>query len=158
VIFAALGTHEQPMDRLVRALDSVAQSDLNEAIVIQSASFHYRPKLCQPRGIMSPTDLDDTMRRASVVITHGGPGMIMAALALGLRPIVVPRDPRFGEHVDAHQMRFARWLKERRPIHVVLDVVDLPTTIAEVRALGRTEASHHGPDQEVIDRLAQIIG
>lgn len=158
MIFAALGTHLQPMDRLVRALDSVALSDPDEPIVIQSASFRYQPQRCQARGIMAHSELDATMRRASVIITHGGPGMIMAALALGRRPIVVPRDPRFGEHVDAHQVRFARWLTERRPVSVVLDVVDLPSAIAEVRALGPAAASYRGPDRKVIDRLAQIIG
>lgn len=158
MIFAALGTHPQPMDRLVRALDSIALSHPDEPILIVSASFRYQPQRCQARGIMSHSDLDATMRRASVVITHGGPGMIMAALALGRRPIVVPRDPRFGEHVDAHQLRFVRWLSGRRPIRVILEMDDLPRAIAEVRAMGPTETSHRGPGREVIDRLAQIIG
>ncbi len=157
MILAALGTHPQPMDRLVRALDSVALSNPDEPIVIVCASFRYRPQWCQARGVMGHTELDATMRAASVVITHGGPGMIMAALAVGRRPIVVPRDPSFGEHIDAHQMRFVRWLSERRPIRFVNEMVDLPNAIAEVRALGPAEASHRGPDRDVIDRLAQII-
>ena len=158
MIFAALGTHPQPMDRLVRALDSIARSSPDEAIVIQSAVFGYQPTRCQILSVIAHAELDARMREASVIITHGGPSLIMAALALGRRPIVVPREPRFGEHVDGHQAQFAVWLAERRPIRVVLDVDDLSGSIAEVRALGPAEATSRGPSREVVARLTQIIG
>jgi hypothetical protein len=48
------------------------------------------------------------IRLADVVVLHGGPASIMEVRGLGKLPVVVPRDPRYGEHVDGHQLRFAR--------------------------------------------------
>jgi UDP-N-acetylglucosamine transferase subunit ALG13 len=50
------------------------------------------------------------MAEAAVVVCHGGPGTILGARHLGAVPIVVPRQHRLGEHVDDHQVAFARRL------------------------------------------------
>lgn len=52
--------------------------------------------------------LEDLLARASCVVTHAGPGCVMEARHHGHVPIVVPRERRWGEHVDDHQLAFAR--------------------------------------------------
>ncbi len=54
--------------------------------------------------------LDELFERAQVVACHGGPGTITQAKRYGHTPIVVPRDPGQGEHVDDHQQLFSRRL------------------------------------------------
>ena len=49
-------------------------------------------------------------------MTHGGPATIRDAISAGIRPLVVPRDPTHGEHVDDHQIRFTRMLAEKGEI------------------------------------------
>jgi UDP-N-acetylglucosamine transferase subunit ALG13 len=51
---------------------------------------------------------------ATVVVSHGGPSTVMDARAAGRLPIVVPRDPALGEHIDDHQLRFADHLARHR--------------------------------------------
>ena len=46
------------------------------------------------------------------MVTHGGPASIIEVRRAGRLPIVVPRDPARGEHVDDHQQRFAHRLAE----------------------------------------------
>jgi UDP-N-acetylglucosamine transferase subunit ALG13 len=58
------------------------------------------------------------MRDAAAVVCHGGPGTIMECRSLGLLPIVVPRQARLGEHVDDHQIRFARRMATTGGIHL----------------------------------------
>ena len=53
------------------------------------------------------TELEDAMREAELVIAHAGAGSALTALACGRYPILVPRDPAHGEHVDAHQFEIA---------------------------------------------------
>ena len=48
------------------------------------------------------------VRDAAAVVCHGGPGTIMLAVHEGRRPVVVPRTRSLGEHVDDHQVAFAR--------------------------------------------------
>lgn len=64
--------------------------------------------------------VQELMRDARVVVTHGGPATIMQVLALGKVPIVVPRQARHGEHVDDHQVQFARRIADR--VVVVEDI------------------------------------
>ena len=45
----------------------------------------------------------EEMRRADLVIAHGGIGSALAALEAGKCPVLVPRESRHGEHVDDHQ-------------------------------------------------------
>ena len=48
------------------------------------------------------------MQKADIIITHGGPATFMSAITNGKKPIVVPRQEKFGEHVNDHQVDFAR--------------------------------------------------
>jgi UDP-N-acetylglucosamine transferase subunit ALG13 len=63
--------------------------------------------------------LEDALARARVVVTHGGPGLILEARAYGHRPVVVPRRPDLGEHVDEHQLLFTARLAARGMIQRV---------------------------------------
>ena len=60
-------------------------------------------------------------RSADVVVAQGGPGGIMDSRGEGRLPIVVPRDPALGEHVDDHQLRFAAHLHRRGRVALALD-------------------------------------
>jgi UDP-N-acetylglucosamine transferase subunit ALG13 len=156
VILVALGTHPQPMDRLVVALDQLIRDGMiTEEVLIQSAVFGVRPQLGKSRAIMPFDELDAAIREASIVITHGGPGLIMAALAAGKRPLVVPRDPALHEHVDDHQMRFVRWLAQRRPIIPVWDVRDLGTLLAGA-AVAPSE-SRSSADPAAVEHIRALL-
>ena len=51
---------------------------------------------------------------ARIVITHGGPASFIMPLQIGKTPIVVPRQHRFDEHVNDHQVEFARNVAQRK--------------------------------------------
>ncbi len=63
--------------------------------------------------LVSHAELLDMIVDRDVVVTHGGPSTVMDVRSSGRVPIVVARDPAFGEHVDHHQQRFAAHLAER---------------------------------------------
>lgn len=54
-----------------------------------------------------------TVEDARIVITHGGPASFIMPLQIGKTPIVVPRQKKFDEHVNDHQLEFARNVAER---------------------------------------------
>jgi UDP-N-acetylglucosamine transferase subunit ALG13 len=124
MIFCTVGTHEDPFDRLLRALDTLPGV---EPVLIQSGYSTYVPTRCTAEAMMPFARIQASMRAARIVITHGGPASIMQALAHGKVPIVVPRQSAFGEHVDDHQVRFARRIADR--VLVVLDIDELVPTI-----------------------------
>lgn len=62
---------------------------------------------------------------ARIVITHGGPASFIMPLQIGKTPIVVPRQHQFNEHVNDHQVEFARNVSKR--IGTIIDVEDIET-------------------------------
>ena len=53
------------------------------------------------------------LKEARVVITHGGPASFMAPLSMGKIPIVIPRQKQFEEHVNDHQVDFVKQVTDR---------------------------------------------
>ena len=78
----------------------------------------------EARPFVPADELDDAVRNADVVVGHAGIGSTLAALEAGRRPVIVPRDPRHGEHVDDHQLQIAEELA-RGDTTVVRYVEDL---------------------------------
>jgi UDP-N-acetylglucosamine transferase subunit ALG13 len=105
-LLVTLGTCAYPFERLLRAVSGVVQSDA--LVLAQCGSTSFRPKRMLCVDYLSPSTLMGCMRSARVVVCHGGIGSVALALAAGHTPIVVPRRRRFGEHVDDHQLAFAR--------------------------------------------------
>ena len=117
MILVTLGTHPQPMDRLIVALDGLlASGAVDDEIIITGPICGRQPSLARALGIQPYDVLVGWARTATAIVTHGGPASI------GHSPVIVPRDPAFGEHVDDHQIRFANWLAERRNVTVVRDM------------------------------------
>jgi UDP-N-acetylglucosamine--N-acetylmuramyl-(pentapeptide) pyrophosphoryl-undecaprenol N-acetylglucosamine transferase len=69
-------------------------------------------------------ELRAAMAGADLVVAHAGIGSALAALDAGRAPLLVPRDPAFGEHVDDHQQQIGAALRELR-IATVRDVGQL---------------------------------
>lgn len=157
VILVTLGTHPQPMDRVVSAIDDLLERGvISDHVIIQSAAFGRIPRLAQAVGIADYETLAAWAQGADVIVTHGGPGSIMLALAAGRQPVVIPRRADQGEHVDDHQLRFARWLTKRRGLTLVEDMTTLGEAIEQAR-IQPTIARPTGPAPEVIARLRLAI-
>jgi UDP-N-acetylglucosamine transferase subunit ALG13 len=79
--------------------------------------------------MMTPEELVEAISQAGVVVTHGGPATIALARAHGKVPLVVPRLKAEGEHVDDHQVWYARKLAEQQEVVVLEDVGRLGETL-----------------------------
>ncbi len=108
-LVVTVGTDHHPFDRLVRWVDEWCDAHPDAKVVIQRGSSQ-ESRHGSSRELISYAELCDLFARASAVVSHGGPATVMDALGAGRLPIVVPRDPELGEHVDGHQLRFAQHL------------------------------------------------
>jgi UDP-N-acetylglucosamine transferase subunit ALG13 len=137
-IVVITGTHEQPFDRLVAAADRLAA--LGHDVFVQYGYASRPPDIAEGAAWVSRQELGLRCSAADLIITHGGPGAIWDAFGAGLVPIVVPRSVRHGEHVDDHQVAFARHLARHGRAIVVEDALRLERAVAEYpsAARGRT--------------------
>lgn len=143
MIFVTVGTHEQPFNRLIEKMDElIANGDIKEKVVIQYGFSTYEAKHCEMHKMMSFDEMQQTFKGARIVITHGGPSSFVEALQYGKVPIVVPRQLKFNEHVNNHQVDFTKLISERmNNIVPVYDINDLGQTIANYDTIVMTKNS-----------------
>lgn len=133
MIFVTVGTHEQQFNRLVEEVDKLKESGIiKEDVFIQTGFSTYEPKHCQWSKLISYKEMDNKIKEARIIITHGGPASFIAPLQIGKIPIVVPRQEKYGEHVNDHQLEFAKNVEERnKNIIAVYDIKDLREKILD---------------------------
>ena len=129
MIFVTVGTHEQQFNRLVSYMDEWASSH-DEEVVIQSGFSTYEPKSAKFSKLYPYKTMVELVDKARIVITHGGPSSFIMPLQIDKVPVVVPRMKEFDEHVNDHQLDFARAVAERQGnIIVIEEVTKLSETI-----------------------------
>jgi UDP-N-acetylglucosamine transferase subunit ALG13 len=74
---------------------------------------------------MAFDDLVKTMGDARSVVCHAGVGTIVTAIRAGHTPVVIPRQPGLGEHVDNHQMDIADRYAARGLVRCMTSGTDL---------------------------------
>jgi UDP-N-acetylglucosamine transferase subunit ALG13 len=118
-IFVTVGTDHHPFDRLIAWVDSWLATNGNHGIrcFVQSGTGT-TPRFASWRRFLPHEEMMDACRDAMAVVSHGGPGTIMTCRSLGLIPIVVPRRKALGEHVDDHQVYFARRMAEQGEVRL----------------------------------------
>lgn len=120
LVVACLGTDQHPFPRLIRWLDELADSHPEYDVVVQHG-FSDAPKVSKGHAFMPYDSLFELIMSADLTVCHGGPGTLMDAHRAGHVPVVVPRDPQYGEHVDGHQLRFAKAIERRGGVDIARD-------------------------------------
>ena len=130
MIFATVGTHEQPFNRLLEEIDRLKKTGIIlEDVIIQTGYSTYEPRYCEWHKLLPYDDMVKNVEHARIVITHGGPASFIMPLQIGKIPVVVPRQYEFHEHVNNHQVEFTKAVKERYgniiPVYQISELADV---------------------------------
>jgi UDP-N-acetylglucosamine transferase subunit ALG13 len=110
VVLVVVGTDKHPFDRLLNWLERWYADAVDQVDMLVQYGQSRPPTIPGAVPFLGHAELQAAMSRAGLVVCHGGPATILEARRHGHRPLVVPRDPGHGEHVDDHQQLFARRL------------------------------------------------
>lgn len=122
MIFVTVGTHEQPFDRLLKCIDKMVENGkISEEVIIQKGYTDYEPIHCKSYKLIGYNEMQKYIKEARIVITHGGPASFIAPLSIGKIPIVVPRQLKYKEHVNDHQLEFAKQVEKRKKNIIVAE-------------------------------------
>ncbi|WP_300560923.1 PssE/Cps14G family polysaccharide biosynthesis glycosyltransferase [Companilactobacillus sp.] len=125
MIFVTVGTHEQPFNRLIKKLDEMVRDKIiQDEVFAQIGYTTYEPKHYQWSKFLSSEEMDQYMEKATTVICHGGPATFMKSLSLGKKTIVVPRQKKYDEHVNDHQLVFAQEVRKKGYNIVPIENID----------------------------------
>ena len=131
MIFVTVGTDHHPFDRLIQAVDALAEKGgAGEEVFVQRGSSAVVPRFCSSEPYLSFDDLTTRIGQARIIICHGGPGSIMPAVYMNKVPIVWPREKKYGEAVDDHQLDFSVRLEEKGLILRVMSAEELESAVS----------------------------
>lgn len=160
MIFVTVGTHEQPFDRLLKCIDKmVVDGKIKEEVIVQKGYTDFELKHCKEYKLIGYDEMQKYIQEARMVITHGGPASFIAPLSIGKIPIVVPRKKEYNEHVNNHQLDFAKQVEKRmKNIIVAEDEEELEDAIInyddKIKKLNSNMISNN---KKFIERLNESI-
>ena len=161
MIFVTVGTHEQPFDRLVQKVDELKQYGfIQEEVFSQTGFSTYEPGYCKWSKWISYQQMVKNVKEARIVISHGGPASFLMPLQIGKTPIVVPRQKKFHEHVNDHQVEFVCNVAERMGTIIPVEDLDkLGEIIANydqiIAGMKHGMNSNNGKFNEELERLVE---
>jgi UDP-N-acetylglucosamine transferase subunit ALG13 len=130
LIFVTVGTHEQPFNRLIQYMDELKRDGkIDEEVFIQTGYSTYEPQYCQWSKMIPYNEMIRNVEEARIVITHGGPASFIMPLQIGKIPIVVPRKQEYGEHINNHQVAFARRIAETKGSIIIVENIQMLGTV-----------------------------
>ncbi|MFS3128119.1 glycosyltransferase [Nocardioides sp. Bht2] len=159
LVVVLVGTDHHRFDRLVDWSLQLASEGWSDWF-IQYGTSHWPSTL--PPGvdgdaILGIDRLNPLLSKASCVITHAGPGLLMDAQLAGHTPVVVPRDPALGEHVDNHQQRFVQHLATSDRI-LPADTLDaLRSQVQRASAFRRDRPLRGLDNAETVARFGTLV-
>lgn len=158
LVVVVVGTDHHPFDRVVGWADSWAARHGSVARTLIQYGTSRPPTHATGRRLVGREEIQRYFAEARSVVTHGGPSTIIEACRHGHVPIVVPRSPALGEHVDGHQERFTALMAERSLIRLVTSSGELARLLDGDLADGPPLATADLPDPEdATRRVAALV-
>lgn len=155
MIFVTVGTHEQPFNRVVEEIDQLVKRNIiKEEVFIQTGYSTYEPQYCEWEKLIPYEEMQEKIKEARIVITHGGPSSFLNVLQYNKKPIVIPRREKYNEHVNDHQIEFLdKVIEKGYNILKVENEKDLKMTIENYSNESSKFSSHNSKFNELFSKI-----
>lgn len=105
MILVTLGTQDKSFKRLLDIIQlQIDKGNIKEKVVVQAGFTKYDSKDMEIFDLIPTVEFSKLIKKADLIITHGGVGSIMDALKSGKKVIAAPRLKKYGEHDNDHQL------------------------------------------------------
>lgn len=167
-LVVSVGTDHHRFDRLIDWVESwIASRDFEVRLFVQHGTSR-PPTIGEHAEMLSRDEMLERYSAADIVVTQVGPGSILDVASVGKLPIVVPRNPDLGEHVDGHQIRFGRFMasageailaEEESVLHAALSAAAAdPASLLQPPREGRVSETAKALGAVVEDVLSRPAG
>lgn len=136
MIFLTVGSQKFQFDRLLKKVDKLIECGfLKEEIFAQIGYCTYKPKNFKYKEFLRRDEFNKLIGECEILITHGGTGAIIGGVKKEKKVIGIPRDKKFGEHVDNHQYEIVNEFSNMNLIYGVEDIDKLEEAIINIRQI-----------------------
>jgi UDP-N-acetylglucosamine transferase subunit ALG13 len=132
LVLVTVGTDFHPFTRLIQWVDRWLElgGEGRADCVIQHGTAP-KPERGRSFAFLEHAEFTRLAGSAAVVVCHGGPATIAECRRLGHVPVVVPRRPDLGEHVDNHQVLFSGRLANRGLVQLAAEEAQFVAVLDE---------------------------
>ena len=134
MILVLLGTQNNEFTRLLKEIEkNIDKKNIEEEVIVQSGFTKYESHRMKIFDMLPKEELIDYVKKANLVITHGGVGSIQTALQENKKVIAVPRKAKYSEHVNDHQCQIVKTFDEKGYVIGTNGVEDLEEALKRVK-------------------------
>ena len=106
MILVILGTQDKPFVRLLEAVDrEIKKGVIKDKVIVQAGQTEYHSDNMEIFDLLPAPEFEKLIKKANLIITHGGVGTILSGIKNKKKIIAVPRRAEFKEHHNDHQMQ-----------------------------------------------------
>jgi UDP-N-acetylglucosamine transferase subunit ALG13 len=151
LIFVTVGNATQGFRRLLDAVDALAGKGTfnGEEVLIQFGSnLDFQASHCNQEAFLQTERFAETMRTASLVISHAGSGTLLHAWQAGHTPVVMPRRKQYSELIDDHQVELVNALAAEGRVIAAYEPHELAPAIEQAR-IRKSKTAAASPSQMI---------
>lgn len=157
MIFLTVGSQKFQFNRLLKEIDRlISKGIIKDRVVAQIGVSDYKPINYEYFDFLTKEEFIKYINQSSLIITHGGTGVIVNALKKNKRIIAIPRLSKFDEHVDDHQVQLINEFKELNFIEPVYDIEELENAISKVQI--KKYNKYISNTNRIIDDIINYLG
>jgi UDP-N-acetylglucosamine transferase subunit ALG13 len=108
---------------------------LPQPVIVQYGHTPFDCRACQGHAFFDMPTFEGHIAKAELVILHGGAGSVINAIRAGQVPVIVPRRAEFAEHINDHQVEFARQLAQQERVVLVENLSELQYAMPRAKGL-----------------------
>lgn len=134
MIFVILGTQDKPFSRLLNALEKeIKKENIKEKLIVQAGSTKYESKYMEIHDYLDMKSFNKYINDADYIITHGGVGAILDSIKKNKKVLVVPREQKYDEHENDHQIQITERFTKMGYILSCMNTKDISLKIQELK-------------------------
>ncbi len=132
MILVVLGTQDKSFKRLIGAVEEqILKGNIKEKVIVQAGYTKYESSHMEIFDLVTPKELDQLMKKARLIITHGGVGSILGALQYEKTVIAAARLSKYGEHTNDHQLQIVEEFEKKKYLLALYDFNHLDDLLQE---------------------------
>ena len=114
MILVTLGTQDKEFTRLLKAIDKeIKNGVITDKVVVQAGCTKYKSENMEMFDLIPANEFDEYIKKADLIITHGGAGSILTGVKNNKKIIAAARLAKYKEHTNDHQKQIIREFSEQ---------------------------------------------
>lgn len=114
MILVTLGTQDKEFTRLLKAIDrEIKKGVIKDKVVVQAGCTKYESENMEMFDLIPANEFDEYIKKADLIITHGGAGSILTGVKHNKKIIAAARLAKYKEHTNDHQKQIISEFSEQ---------------------------------------------